>query len=739
MMKKNNFLLMVLLAIVFVVVWGANPAFAEQKCVSYIGPDGNEVKDCVEVDNEGNAVGGVMKGCIPLPMKLEEDIKCIFCPLFKTLYVAAQDMSKQAIQATAIPVRNVMALGFAILMTFMVLGHVSSLTKQDAPKFITGLLTASFKFLVAFILLTTTDTIYNYVINPLLATALEFGGSMLFNASSALKECSISNTKLTGILPMELYTRMECFIKGVQKEIAFAQSAGSSLMCVGRKEASGAFGIWDFSMVASGLIIYLAALLLSFAFAFYLIDSVVMLGVIGAMMTFFIACWPFKLTTGYSSKGFNMFMNVFFVFIFMGIVVSINTQLIKAALESGGLSDLQASLSGNDIDKSKKTLDINGVGFLIVLCCCFFGFKFSAKSAQLAGNMAGGGGMDIGAKLGGLMTSGATNAAMKIGKGAAQPVINKAKQVGSAAASWGKNKLAQGAKFVRNSTAPLSKMKMGSGSKDNPQSTYNSGVQPANNQNPNQAMANQAMANQAPNEPVSSQQTPEPSAQNQVSANQGTGGGDATATPNNSQNAQPMMMKTGQGGPNVYNQAAQAQNNAKPFVASINQGQAAQQAASFQTAAPDVQKEMIAQLQSEVNQAAANYTNAALAEVQAQTQHAMAMGTPGEAAAQANLTKKSQESAGAKNRLTQAQATYSSKMPKKGGAGANPLTAQYIFDASKNNQQASGQLSKEYIDSIVNSGPRGSEGPAAAQTRSETNPPPKNNSNTGSTPQEPKK
>ncbi len=382
------------------------------------------------------ATRGVMKGCTPLQVKLRESKDCIFCPLFQSLYTAVQTMSRQAFDTTKDAIRKVMSLGFALYIAFSVLGHVSSMTKQDAPKFLTGLLVSTCKFLVAFLLLMNKDTIYYYVINPLLSTALDFGGAMLFTAGDAIKTCKTDTAGLSGtgdkVLPNELYVTMECFIKGVQAEIAFAQAAGSSIMCVGRNEASGAFGIWDFSMVFSGLAIYLCALLLSFAFGFYLIDSVVMLGVLGALMTFFIACWPFKMTGGYTGKGFNMFMNIFFTFIFMGIVVSINTQLIKASLSTGGLENIEDVLSGGNIRDSKQILDINGAGFLIILCCCFFGFKFSAKTAQLAGSMAGGGGIDIGAKLGGLLTSGAVNSAMRVGKSATAPITAKAKQAGNA-------------------------------------------------------------------------------------------------------------------------------------------------------------------------------------------------------------------------------------------------------------------------------------------------------------------
>ena len=379
-------------------------------------------------DDDCNAEEGAMKGCHPLPAKLHEAQECIFCPLFKALYEAVRTISTEAFNATKDPIRNVMLYGFAIYIAFGVLKLVSSLTKQDAPKYISGLLVDTCKFVVAFLLLQNADSIYYYIINPLLSTSLDFGGAMLFSAGDAISTCKADSNAIgsgsSAILPESLYTSLECFIKGVQSEIAFAQAAGSSIMCISVNEGAS-WNIPDFSMFFSGLFIYVVALLLSFAFGFYLIDSIVMLGIIGALMTFFIACWPFKLTGGYTGKGFGMFMNVFFNFVFMGIVVSVNTQLIKASLATGGLENLEAVLMNNNIKDTKEILDITGMGFLVIACCCFFGFKFTAKSASLASSMAGGGGIDIGSKLGTLLTSGAVNSGLAVGKSAVMPTVNK--------------------------------------------------------------------------------------------------------------------------------------------------------------------------------------------------------------------------------------------------------------------------------------------------------------------------
>ena len=107
------------------------------------------------MDSDGSfkSIDGVTRGCIPLPAKLAESQSCIFCPLFKTLFTAVQNMSTKSYNALAQPLANVVLVAFSLVVAFMVLKNVSSFTKQDAPKFITELLVNIFKVLVAFYML----------------------------------------------------------------------------------------------------------------------------------------------------------------------------------------------------------------------------------------------------------------------------------------------------------------------------------------------------------------------------------------------------------------------------------------------------------------------------------------------------------------------------------------------------------------------------------------------------------
>lgn len=402
------------------------------------------------------SITGVTRGCVPLPAKLAESRSCIYCPLFKTIFNAAQSMSTKAYDKLAGPLANVMLIGFAIVIAFMVLKNVSSFTKQDAPKFVTELLINMFKVLVAYYMLKNANIVYGYIVGPVLKAGFEFGSSLLFAENKYLAACDVSKTLQNvsnGVMPAYLYTNLDCFIRAVQAEVAVPQSVGSSLMCVARNAGKESIGpvrnvLWDFGMMFQGFAIWVMGWIISLAFAFYLIDATIQLGIIGALMPFLIACWPFKATRNYTSKGWGIFMNTFFVYVFMGLVVSINVELLGQGLtgSKGGFDAIMKALNGNNVQELKELLDIGFAGFLVLVACCLFAFKLTGQASDLAGTMAGGGGPKIGANIGGLAYGAATKGVqgtLKTGLGAAKAVSDKTglTNVVNKGRDWAKDKV----------------------------------------------------------------------------------------------------------------------------------------------------------------------------------------------------------------------------------------------------------------------------------------------------------
>ena len=378
------------------------------------------------------------EGCMPLPAKLAETRSCIFCPLFLTIFNAAQTMTTNSFGVLGPEIAKVIFIGLALYIAFLVLKYVSSMTKQDTPRFMNELLTQCFKVVVACVLLYTPDFVYSKIIGPVLDAGTELGGALLFEEGSGYTQwCSIeqnitdqtnefikggedgTETPLKeGLIPAYIYTKIECFIRAVQAEISLSQSIGSSLMCISRNAAADTVAsvpIPDFTMMFQGLIIWLMAIIMTIAFAFYLIDATVKLGIVGALMPFFIASWPFKATSRYASTGWNMLLNTFFVYALMGLVICINIQLILQGVSAGTASadNLQDLINGNNIDALREALDIGFSGFLILIGSCLFAFKLTGQANSIAGEFANAGAVNIAPGIGTLALSGATGMAKK--------------------------------------------------------------------------------------------------------------------------------------------------------------------------------------------------------------------------------------------------------------------------------------------------------------------------------------
>lgn len=334
-----------------------------------------------------------------------------------------------------------------------------------------------------------------------------------------------------GLLPYYLYTQLDCFIRAIQFELSVPQAIGSSLMCVSRNEAASgnvlSVPIPDFSMLFQGLIIWVFAWLISLAFAFYLVDATVRLGIVGALMPFLIASWPFKVTSKYTNQGFTMFMNTFFTYAFMGLVVSINIQLMGISLTGGqgGLDAIEEALNGNSVKVLSDLLDIGFAGFLILIASCIFGFKLCGQAAELAGSMAGGGGgSSIAPEIGGMGYNVAKAATLGTGKMAWQgtklvgnatgvtPKLRQARDKVVSGVSSGLKSLFTFGRATSKSRAPVSRLRGSDAPTPTPSSSSSGGASPVTAEQTRQAerVENAAPRPTTPAKPVTAANTAKP-------------------------------------------------------------------------------------------------------------------------------------------------------------------------------------------------------------------------------------
>lgn len=534
----------------------------------YETPEGQKIY----MDKDMKSIGGLMDGCVPLPLKLEQSRKCILCPLFVILFNTAQTMSIASYNALAAGFKNLLLIGFALYVAFVTLKQVSSFTKQDGPKYISDLLTMSFKILLAYLVLTHVQELYRLILEPLLNAAMEFGGSFLFrsadsNSSSSFMACASATqlgdgvTIAKGYYSAGLFAKVDCFVRSVQQELAVATSIGSSLMCVAQNEASHWFGLPDLTMLFSGLIIWCFSWLVCLAFGFYLIDAVVRLGVVGGLMPFLIAAWPFKLTSQYTSTGWKMFMNTFFTFVFLGLVVSVNIELGLQAVTGGegGYDKIMELVNANEVKPLVDIMSIGLMGLLFLILCCIFGFKLCGEAVSLASQMSGGQGGTIGSHIASLGAGAAKWGAVNTGKA----VGKTAKSVGEA--SGVNDKIRQGKEVVGrkmyNGMAAVGRrlgLKGAAGS-----GSGNGGGSGGNGQGGN-GSGNATAQNRGNNTPQngSGQRTPGEAANTQnAAAGQAGGEGGAAAAGATANNTQPNNQNGGQTGQGRGNGSAGSNEN----------------------------------------------------------------------------------------------------------------------------------------------------------------------------------
>lgn len=388
-----------------------------------------------------------VEGCEVLPIKLHKMSGCFFCPLARVIYDTANEVTDLSISSFAGAFQNLMIVAFAIWLAFSSLNIVFTLTKQDASKYITGMLKQGGKFLFAYFLLSNPEDLFRFFIEPVLETGMNMGTAILSEANAAsLNEPPEGITCDGGnFFSNELYCKIHKFLEDVQHQLAVLQAIGTTLFCIGGNEISvnGLFKIKEnvrniMSDFLLGAILFIFGILLTISFAFYFLDSMLQLCVLGAMLPMMIAGWPFKVTAKYATEGLKMLLNTTFTMFFTGFVVSVELKLISESLnfakESSdaakgmekGLDDIHDSVSGlagifdeineQDTKGIRDYTNIGAKGFLLIGFAAIFGFKFVSQITKMSNKLAGGLNLGISSRVGTMMASSAKGMALKASK-----------------------------------------------------------------------------------------------------------------------------------------------------------------------------------------------------------------------------------------------------------------------------------------------------------------------------------
>ena len=343
---------------------------------------------------------------------------------------AAQKISEKAFTVISGDLIKLLEVAFLIFIAYTVLLAVASPEAVKASKLLTDILMQGAKVAIAILILLHPAVLYEKALNPILDGAVDFGlafanvsydgnGDMKYDESFAAQIQTAGaeyTSKFNGqseFLSTPTLEKMVGANKNFSKEAAFMPALGRCLICNATHNipsGSPRHGIIPrMKMLITGVLLLVFGAMIWLAVGFYILDCCLQLCLVVAMMSFFVACWPFKLTSGYVKVGWNMFLNTFFNFVMMSVIIVTIALLTGQAVKQIGMPE---HINNNELDAIENNLEIIGIGIIVVVVVCLICLKLSTESGRLANKFAGGAQIKMGGDLGG-MAAGAVSQGVK--------------------------------------------------------------------------------------------------------------------------------------------------------------------------------------------------------------------------------------------------------------------------------------------------------------------------------------
>ena len=350
---------------------------------------------------------------------------CPTCELLAIIAAAAQSISKGAFDAVANDLISLIGIGFLIYIAYITLITIASPEAQKISKYLTTILIQGFKVAITILVLQNPTVLYKEVLGPILDGSVDFSTSLMSTtAGTAASQGGKYASKFDGqneYLDAKTLQNLVGVADSLNREATMMPAIGRALICrsfdpKGTLQKIAAKFVpfpYRFSMWVEGVILLVFGYLILLALVAYMLDCMVELGLVCAIMAFCVACWPFKMTSNYTKVGWNMFLNVFFNFIMMGVIVTAIVN-ISAQVVSGGISkeEFEVLVNGDNVDALAEQMSIGGLQMLVVFVCSMMCLKLPKEIGRLANKFAGGAQISIGAEMAGAAAQTATKAAV---------------------------------------------------------------------------------------------------------------------------------------------------------------------------------------------------------------------------------------------------------------------------------------------------------------------------------------
>lgn len=298
------------------------------------------------------------------------DDHCLLCGIYKIITDACADIANFSWNTFAVPLQGVVAVAASIYIAVYTLKNIGNFSQQDPTAYLsndkTGIIPLCVKVAAVIWLLGNQSFVYSNIICPVIATGMAIGREITGGTLSGFGGAS----DVSALFDMVINNVRE-FNDSLYEIVAF----GRLLLCV----AFLPDGIldWHFHLIPFGAVLYVFGWFLLIGSGFYLLDVIFRLAVGCMLLPMAIACGVSKLTSTYTRKTWNLFVNVFFNFVMLGMILEFIKDMILEAMSGSG--DLRALLSKptpiTDSDAKDIAEKIEISSFLLTTICCMVSFK----------------------------------------------------------------------------------------------------------------------------------------------------------------------------------------------------------------------------------------------------------------------------------------------------------------------------------------------------------------------------
>ena len=377
---------------------------------------------------------------------------CPLCSLFEILTDSAAEMANDSWEALAPSLSQVVIVIAAIYIALYTLRMVSSFGKQTLADYFTGdkrgLFIFMFKATLIYLLLRGDPTkafdsgditFLRYVLGPLLSAGIEVGGVLSNAVPSGNRFEAIDVREWDDIFTM-IYDSTVTFNNSVQ----LVSGLGEVMCC--DAVVSWKPWEWKFLQLIYGTLLFCYGWILLIAISFYLLDVVIRLAFAATLLPLGITLALSHLSTAYAKSIWNMFINVFFSLIMLGIVMGFVIQSVFFCItgESAQNSpsfDMQAAIDQNSIAEMTNVLALLGHMLLTIICFAVL-FQLIMQMNALAG------------KVSDTTAASEMNSAQEAMAPVAQSAVNAGKQT----ATWTGGALAKGGQQIGHDIARATRM-----------------------------------------------------------------------------------------------------------------------------------------------------------------------------------------------------------------------------------------------------------------------------------------